>query len=313
VGWRIPDLLNEYGLSHKVLFTYLCKSCNLVFPSYFQDSLGRCPKCGASNCEMPSTQFGVSTETMASIHNLFDIYVQYSNSEGAGIGSIESAACGVPVVEVDYSAMADIGRKLRGNLVPPKQLSRESATGCNRAVPDNDEFVRMLTKFFNLPEQIRLKKGFETHTLANKHYNYNDIAEKWEQHLDTVPITEQWSQPPQILNPPNHAPDGLTIDQLVQWAILNVLGKPERLNTLYHFKLVRDLNNGRRPEGGGAFLNDMSLLGGHYPRTDFTPNHMLELLYNERMEINKWERRRCGLERWTLPSCISHFKPGAHE
>ena len=48
---------------------------------------------------------GVDTKTLASIYNLFDVYIQPANSEGFGLPIVEAAACGVPVMATDYSVL----------------------------------------------------------------------------------------------------------------------------------------------------------------------------------------------------------------
>jgi glycosyltransferase involved in cell wall biosynthesis len=54
---------------------------------------------------------------MCLIYNLFDLYIQYHNSEGFGIPVIEAAACGTPVIATDFSAVCDVVRKVDGVLL----------------------------------------------------------------------------------------------------------------------------------------------------------------------------------------------------
>jgi glycosyltransferase involved in cell wall biosynthesis len=79
MGWELGDLLLEYGLTSRVLFTYICKLCNNVFPSFFNSAMCACPKCGKVAGEFCSVQRGPDNEQLASIINCFDIYTQYSN------------------------------------------------------------------------------------------------------------------------------------------------------------------------------------------------------------------------------------------
>jgi hypothetical protein len=49
LGWDLPELLKEYGLLSKVLFTYLCvgnRGCGHAFPSFFASARAHCPRCG---------------------------------------------------------------------------------------------------------------------------------------------------------------------------------------------------------------------------------------------------------------------------
>jgi glycosyltransferase involved in cell wall biosynthesis len=138
IGWDIPKLLNKHGLSSKVLFTYVCHDCEHAFPSFFADAKTKCSRCGSGNAGLSSVRNGVSCEFLSTIMNTFDLYIQYANSEGFGLPQVEAAACGVPIMSVDYSAMSSVVRKLEGIPLKPKALYAELETGCNRAVPDND-------------------------------------------------------------------------------------------------------------------------------------------------------------------------------
>lgn len=316
VGWNIPELLKEHGLSHKVLFTYSCDRCKLVFPCFFQDTKGVCPQCRNTNCRMPDTQFGLTDEALAAIYNLFDLYVQYANSEGAGMGQIEAAACGIPIMSVDYSAMADLTKKLRGYTIKVLHLSKESETGVNRAIPDNDSFIENLTKFLNLPATLRLKKGFDARRLCMEHYNYDSSAKGWEEYFDSVEVKDEnqtWKSPPRLHNPITTVPNNLSFDQLISWATVNVLGDASKLNSYFHMRLLKDLNSGKHQEGfGGMYLPDNSLVSSFQKPQDYTPQQMLESLYRMCQERNLWEQRRCGMVPYSPPLCISRYKPDAN-
>ena len=314
LGWDIPNLLNKYGLSHKVMFTYFCPKCGMVFPSFFQDTKGICPRCGDKQCQMPNTQFGLNDDALAAIYNLFDVYVQYANSEGQGIGQVEAAACGVPIAAVDYSGMADIVHKLKGHPIRVLEYLTESETGCLRAIPDNEHLVEILIKFLSLPETIRLRKGYETRQLCIQFYNYDTAAKKWMDYFDSVEVEDRWGSPPNLHNPITTVPQGLSEEEVVKWAIINVLGLPNRLHSYFHMRILRDLNAGKQQEGfGGFYAGDMSILSHSQVPRDYSLNDMLNQLYGIRMNINQWEKRRCGLEPYTPPMCISRYKPGQNE
>ena len=80
--------------------------------------------------------------------NCFDVYVQYANSEGFGLPQVEAAACGVPVMGTDYSAMESVLRKLGGTPIRPAALYKELETGCYRAVPNNELAAEKFHEFF---------------------------------------------------------------------------------------------------------------------------------------------------------------------
>lgn len=304
-GWDIPGLLKENGLSGKTLFTYVCIKCGLVFPTFWSGARTVCPKCNNHEAGLTNTQRGISEEGLNAIYNLMDVGIQYANSEGFGAFQVEAAACGIPIMSVDYSAMSSIVRTLKGVPLNVLAYSRESATQCFRAIPDNNHLVEQLYKHLTLPESIRLKKSFEIRKLCEKHFNYDIAAKIWMDYFDSVetrPEEKTWNSPPRFHNQVREYAPGMTNSQLVDWAIINVLGCPEKLNSFFATKLVRDLNYGAKLEGfGGQYITDNSFLGMLQKWKEYKPDQMLTELFNIRESINMWERRRVGLEPFRIP------------
>ena len=296
LGWDLPEIMMKCGVASKCLFTYICSECGYVFPDFFKDAISQCKKCNKFSAKLSNVRNGVPVEILSSIVNCFDLYVQYANSEGFGLPQVEAAACGVPVMSVDYSAMSSVIRKLGGTPLTPKTLYKELETGCMRAVPDNEHTAQKFVEFFDLPQAMRMKKGFESRKLFEEHYQWNQTADKWEQRFDSVeilPESETWKSPPRIHLPSDRYPEGMDNKNLVDWLIINVLGEPEKLNSYMSSRLVRDLNYGQTTEGmGGIYYNENSLLDSAPKTMVFNPHdaykHMLELC-NRR---NYWEKMR---------------------
>ena len=296
LGWDLPEIMMKCGVASKCLFTYICSECGYVFPDFFKDAISQCKKCNKFSAKLSNVRNGVPVEILSSIVNCFDLYVQYANSEGFGLPQVEAAACGVPVMSVDYSAMSSVIRKLGGTPLKPKTLYKELETGCMRAVPDNEHTAQKFVEFFDLPQAMRMKKGFESRKLFEEHYQWNQTADKWEQRFASVeilPESETWKSPPRIHLPSDRYPEGMDNKNLVDWLIINVLGEPEKLNSYMSSRLVRDLNYGQTTEGmGGIYYNENSLLDSAPKTMVFNPHdaykHMLELC-NRR---NYWEKMR---------------------
>lgn len=186
MGWDIPELLRQNQIANKVLFTYRCKNCTHVFCSKFQGPHKVCPKCLNQSCSFPSVTEGVTSEELSEIYNIFDLYVQYSICEGFGMPQVEAGACGVPIATVNYSAMCDIVKKLNAYPIKIKTEFKELETKAIRVYPDNDDLAQYILDFIKQPESIINKKRFETHELTHKHYNWDNIAKKWENFLDKI-------------------------------------------------------------------------------------------------------------------------------
>ena len=296
IGWDIPKLLNENGIASKVLFTYVCGDCKHAFPTFFADAKTKCPKCGGQNAVLSSVKNGVSYEFLAAVMNCFDLYVQYANSEGFGLPQVEAAACGVPVMSVDYSAMSSVVRKLGGTPLKPKALYREMETGCYRAVPDNDLTAEEFENFFNLPEAEREMLSKNCRLNFEKYYQWDKTAKKWEDYFDSVetrPEEETWLSPPRLHTPDRDIPTYLSVKDYVQWIIISVLGEPEKLNTYFESRMIRDLNYGMYLEGtGDMYLNEDSF---KFVKPDYQPFDK-EIAYNLAANLcerrNYWERKR---------------------
>lgn len=188
-GWDIPQLLKEYKIGNRVLFTYNCKNCQFFYPSLFQHPACICPRCGQKSCTMPNVSGGVSSENLAIIMNTFDLYVQYAICEGFGMPQVEASACGVPLASVDYSAMNDVVNKVNGFPIKVGQYFKELETKAIRVYPNNNDFIKIIEEYYNLPDVLKEQKRFETRQLTEKYYNWDDIAKKWENYFDNIQLT----------------------------------------------------------------------------------------------------------------------------
>lgn len=201
-GWDIPELLKNYRMANRVYFSYVCSSCGSVEASTFSHPIKVCSSCGNKNSRMPSVTNGVTSETLANIYNTFDLYVQYAICEGFGMPQVEAGACGVPIATVNYSAMCDIVSKLEAYPIRIGSFFKELETKASRVYPDNDDLVDIIYKHIMLPDPMLHKKRMRTRELTEKHYNWDDIADRWIKYLDNldaINYRSDWSKPPQYL------------------------------------------------------------------------------------------------------------------
>lgn len=300
-GWDIPELLKTYRLSAKTLFTYVCKNkqCNHVFPSFFADAVQGCLQCHQLSAVPANVETGAPTEIMANIYNLFDFYIQYANSEGFGIPLAEAGACGVPVIAVDYSAMSDIVRKLKGFPIPVAGLTKEQETGCNRAVPDNTVCVRIMEHCYNLRKKNPvgyLQLSNDTAKLYRENYDWRKTLQKWVNCFNQFPMpddSQTWNSPPKIHNIPTQIPNIESNSDYAKWLIAEVLGEPERLNSYMEMRMVKDLNYGKSPGGfGGMYYNDAAHTFQKINYHDFTRQDAYNQMKNLCERRNYYESRK---------------------
>ena len=190
MGWDIPELLKNSGLSNRVLFTYKCQACNKISSRVFAGTNIVCPNCMSREMGLSSVSNGIAEQELCAVYNTFDLYVQYAICEGFGMPQVEAAACGVPVCSVDYSAMKDVIKKLYAFSIPVSTYFKEMETKAIRVYPDNDSLVNYMIQFFETPESMRNKKRKKIRSLTEKHYNWEHIANKWENYLDTLNISD---------------------------------------------------------------------------------------------------------------------------
>jgi glycosyltransferase involved in cell wall biosynthesis len=296
-GWDIPRLIKQSGVAHKILVTYRCKMCHLIFPALFQDCRGACVKCGSNAAVMPNVSDGVDRTTLAKIINLFDCYVQYANSEGFGMPQVEAASCGVPVYSTDYSAMSDVVRKVGGTPIRVANLEEEQGSGCLRARPDGDDLVRKLNSFFNKPESLRRQDSQKARVSTETNYSWDQTARTWMSAFDSLPLREPkatWDSPPRIHIPQEAPAEMPSNEAYVKWVITHVLGRPDLVNSYLALRLIRDLNWGATTQGlGSSYFNEDSFEHGYKARVrEFHTGHVYQELRYMCEQNNIWEEKR---------------------
>lgn len=294
-GWNIPKLLQQNEISSRVLFTYVCQTCGNVGFHKFSDAVRPCEKCNKLSSKMSSVGVGVDVQTLANIYNMFDVYVQPANSEGFGVPIVEAAACGVPVVATDYSAMESEVRKLKGYPVRLKTKYLEMETGCYRGVPDQDHMVEIFENLLDKPEPMRAAEGLKTRKAYEDNYCWNKTAETWEKLIDELEMAN-WDQPLSLGNPDIEVPSGSfkSNKELIDFLITQVLDEPKLINSYPINKVLRDLNFGSfRPNPGGYFYGELSIFNRNNP-TPFTPDSVISGFKKKAQEKNFWEQARVG-------------------
>lgn len=300
LGWDIPELLQQYQLSSKVYFTYICGQTGKPFPSLFKGAIAQSPYTGQFGAGLSNVKTGVSYEDLSKIINLFDLYVQYANCEGFGLPQVEAAACGIPVMATDYSAMESVVRNLGGVPLTPKALYKELETGCFRAVPDNNLAAAKFKEFFEQPVSMRRKHGFETRQAFLKHYQWDQSGKAWEKYFDSVKISENfdnWKASPRIQQPqpkPEKLPDNISYQDLARWLIIEVLREPNRINSFLESRLIRDLTyrNSTATTGGMYFNENSAMFDGRQSRVPFDFNIAYEQMSFLCARRNAWENKR---------------------
>lgn len=298
VGWDIPLLVKESGIGHKILFTYHCKECGYVFPSFFQDAVQCCPRCKKLAARLPTSDNGITNKQLADVVNTFDVYVQYSICEGFGMPQVEAAACGIPVMAVNYSAMESVVKNLKGIPIDVGTFFRECETHAYRAYPDSKDFIAKLARFLNKSEDQRLELSRTVYRNCRQHYSWDQTAKVWEKAIDSLPVLspeQTWRSQPRLGNPTAVPPEGLSNESFVRWCVANIWGELEKINSYVVLRMIRDLNYGHAPSAGNIFYDEESAVNSVSKFTPFTRETILNTVRNLASMKNISEQRRLGV------------------
>lgn len=192
-GWDMGRILKEYGLSHKVYFTYICRSCADIRIHLWNDYGLPCRRCGNKSVFFTNPAFGLTREGLCELYNLYDLYIQYAGLEGFGVPVVEAAACGIPICTVPYSGMEDFVEKILAHPVPIGGFSPEVQSHRKWAYPNNALFAEELIKILN---RDLVSWGQKTREACKEHFDWDKSAKVWENAIDNLPPAKRkWTDP----------------------------------------------------------------------------------------------------------------------
>ena len=299
VGWDLPELIIQNGLSNKVLITYKCKKCGDIKPMFFNDDITFCGKCNTIASTPVSISNKIDEHELNKIYNIFDVYIQWANSEGWGMPQLEAAYAGLPVISVNYSAMESLINNIKGIGIKPKTFYKELETGCLRAVPDNDLLASAIASLSSdtSKRNYLASKCYEN---SKKIYNWDYTANKWLKYFLSTPVrdsSQTWKSPPRFFNPARELPKdihNLPATDQINWIFINVLGKPELINGSIWKRMTKDLMYRATMSSNvpGFYYNDYSHPDMEKRHEEFSIERAFEACSNMRNVINQWEQIR---------------------
>jgi glycosyltransferase involved in cell wall biosynthesis len=295
LGWNIPQLLKRWGITHKVVFTYLCRACGVVQPQFYSDAKSVCPNCKNYTLCLPNTQLGVDNQVLSYIMNSFDLYVQFANSGSLEIPLTESAHCSVPVASLDYAGPSDVVRKLSGIPIKTTGTYIEPNTNLARAVPDLDDFVAKLSKFVHKPESLRHRDGIKTKQLAEKWYSWDRCSKIWRDAIEKSDLPERnWNEPAAYINPcPHLVRQDSNNYEFVMQSLDLVAGRPELKKSYMAMKMISNLNWGATTQApGGSHLSENSMGSNPQAQREYNRQEVVSEMISLANHHNHFESRR---------------------
>jgi len=254
VGWDIPSLLRDNGISNRVFFTYLCRYSKTPMALLFEGAKTYSPFSNGLSAVLPSVGLGLTRHQLAAVYNVFDLYIQYASCEGFGMPQAEAAACGVPVAAVDYSAMSDVIKITDGIALKPKKMFLEWETKAKRAYPDNEYTADAIYKYLSRDKEYKKTKALKARQGAEKYFNWDRTAKIWSDYFENARLTGsqgKWDAPSLIsLSPlPSKFPDDLSNTAFVEWLCREVAREPELFCKLEGLEALKKLNWGAVQQG----------------------------------------------------------------
>lgn len=292
LGWNIPELLMEYNIGHRVLFTYKCKNCGKVSTTFFNDNVCYCNECGTFNNSIAGPTNGVSDEELNSVYNIMDAYIQVSSHEGWGIPIVEAAASGLLVAAVYYSAMQSIIDNLDGIPIAVESFVKEASTGRNTAKPSLDSITNVIAFYAGAGREDLYNQGLEMAKNYRHIYKWENTINTWLEAVDNVrPPIYNWNDPIRTFHPSPLIKQPDILGQ-TNFLISNVMGKPEWLGGQLWRRLLKDLTyNTKVASYGDFYFNEMS-----QKDTLRQEPFSFEQAYKEIVELrnyyNTWEEHR---------------------
>lgn len=292
LGWSIPDLLLEYELTNRVLFSYKCKTCKTISARFFSDSVCHCESCGNFTNSIAGVSNGFTDEELSMVYKCMDGYIQCSKNEGFGIPIIEAAASGVPVSAINYSAMASIIDNIDALPIKVCSYEKEASTGRNLARPDIDSLIETIKYFINTDSKVLYEQGICQSSICRKHYNWDNVENAWTEAIERArPPLKQWSAPPDIIQPsPLYNING-PYDQ-ANFLISDVLRKPEMIGSQLWRRLVKDLTYNTKVSSYGEFYFNESSQKDSLKQIPFSFEDAYKEMCILREYYNVWEGHR---------------------
>lgn len=226
VGWDIPEAVLRRGLENEVLFSYVCRSCGSFTIMNFRGSPTICPACNQKTLYTPNTQFGVDEDKFAMIYNLMDVYIQGSIAEGDGMPVNEAKACGIPCLVSDYSALYEKGRNGGAMPIVSETIYTEHETMQWRSLFSRKDLAHKLNVLMT-NDQKRAKLSRRARECAERFYNWDLTAKKWEAWILNAPLKdrkETWEAPIELKTPEKSSPPSdLSNEDFIEWLYINIL------------------------------------------------------------------------------------------
>jgi glycosyltransferase involved in cell wall biosynthesis len=200
-GWDLPNLLDQYGVANNVLFTYVCnEDCESPEIDLYKGEVRYCSKCMKRSSTVKSGKIQVTEADLCRIYNTWDLYFQGSCSEGAGMPVAEAAACGVPTVVLNTTAMRDFPKTIGSLAIKANETYVFNEQGLRGHIC-MESGVKELSKLISMGREGLAKLGQDHKKKAIDVYDWDKVVDVWEDAINNTPVINKWQKPKSQMPP----------------------------------------------------------------------------------------------------------------
>ena len=269
-GWNLATHLLDSGTIHKVLFTYMCRKTGELFITTYKDDRTYSPFSGEMSAFMPNVVYSPPMEKLAELYNLMDYYLQPALRGGFEVPQLEAAACNIPIIAPNYSAMGEMMQKFNGMAIDCV-LNWDHNVMARYACIDPEVWSEALLKY------ALEKPVVNSRLTVLQKYTWTHIIDKVIRAIDEAPLPKwSWSSPLKQYGLPPLKGD-MTATQFIHLLSSHV---PHLKWSGFNLLNLRTLNTQIDLRGKQLMMVTPEVIAQRY-------KEIIE-------KINHWERVRCG-------------------
>ena len=131
-------------------------------------------------------------EHLARLYNACDVTVNISDAEGFGLATLESLACGTPIIVNMTGGLQEQitdGKKFFGVGIEPASkaiIGSQEIPFIREDRMNEDDFINALEEMFNKTHKQRRKLGAEGRKHVEKNYSFEQLEKSWVEFMDEV-------------------------------------------------------------------------------------------------------------------------------
>jgi len=127
----------------------------------------------------------VALDKMSTFYNLADVTINISDAEGFGLSTLESLACGTPIIVNKTGGLQEQVQRGKNKFGIAIEPTSKAVIG-SQSVPyiyedriSQKDFNRALLKMYKMPTVKRREMGMNGYKHVMKHYNFETFQKTW--------------------------------------------------------------------------------------------------------------------------------------